>query len=125
MNVRMDDITSSPIVPHSPLLFPTFFRRFPPSPASPCRSMNALAVPYQKLPTIVRLVVLHNRGRTTRFGTRTGYIVPSRLTLGCWQSSRRALLGPWTVENTEIVLIHWTMALIGAGIIGFLGASSP
>jgi len=65
------------------------FRCFPPPPA----------VLYLKLSRIVKLVV-HNDGRPGSSRTRADYLVPSRLVRGSWQSPRRALPGPWTVENT-------------------------
>ena len=37
-------------------------------------------------------------------------IVPSHPVRGSWQSPRRALLGPWTVANTGIILIPNTQS---------------
>jgi len=48
----------------------------------------------------VVFVVLPNDDRPGISRRRTDHILPSRLVPGSWQSPRRALRGPQTVENT-------------------------
>ena len=45
--------------------------------------------------------VLHNDGRPEVSRTGVDRILPSRPVQGSWQSPRRALRGPRTVENTD------------------------
>ena len=56
--------------------------------------------------------VLHNDGRPEVSRTGVDRVLPSRPVQGSWQSPRRALRGPRTVENTACVAYFYFFSMI-------------
>ena len=71
--------------------------RPPQSPAVPCRPLRS---PMLKMSCLAGPAVRHKDGRPEVSKTGVDRTPPSRPVQGSWQSPRRALRGPRTVENT-------------------------
>ncbi|RPB04615.1 hypothetical protein L873DRAFT_1274681 [Choiromyces venosus 120613-1] len=90
----------APAVTHSPRPSPTVTRSHPQSPAVLGSPRQFPASPHADLSYLTGPAVLRNNCRPEVSRTGVHRILPSRPVQGSWQSSRRALRGPRTVENT-------------------------